>query len=165
VFDFVQYLLDASPFKKPYECGGWTPLLIHATIASNFLIFAVYAAIPILLIGFSSKRGELAFVVRRRLVLLFAAFIFFCGVTHLLRGFSFYWPAYRLQVVVNIITAAVSWVTVVVMGIVGVRQRDYSSIREWESLHEEVKALQQTISDLRRFAEEEAKKSVEPTDA
>lgn len=165
MFDWLWWLLDVTPFKKPYECGGWTDLLVHSTVVSNFAIFAVYTAIPVLLVAFFSQRAELAFIVRRRLIYLFAVFIFSCGVTHLLRGLSFYWPAYRLQVVVNVETAIVSWLAVIVMSIAAIRHGKDAVLQELETLNEEVKALREVVAELKRIASTGSESSGEALDA
>jgi len=58
------------------------------------------------------KRAELAFP---RLFWLFAAFIFSCGSTHLVEAIIFYEPVYRFSAVMKVITAIVSWATIVAL--------------------------------------------------
>jgi two-component system, chemotaxis family, sensor kinase Cph1 len=47
-----------------------------------------------------------------KVFLLFAAFIWACGTSHLMDAMMFWWPAYRLSGVVHFVTAVVSWVTI-----------------------------------------------------
>lgn len=48
----------------------------------------------------------------RNLYLLFIGFIVLCGLTHLLDGLMFWWPAYRLSALMRFFTALISVVTV-----------------------------------------------------
>ena len=45
-------------------------------------------------------------------MLLFSAFVFACGTTHLVEAFIFWFPVYRLAGLLKVATASVSWVTV-----------------------------------------------------
>src|SRR5690606_4681235 len=49
------------------------------------------------------------------LFLLFAAFIVFCGLTHLIEAAIFWWPAYRFAGTMKLATALVSWATVIAL--------------------------------------------------
>ncbi len=90
--------------------GVW-PRVVH--ILSDLAIFGAYFAIPfaILLYG-AKKRGEVSFP---RLFWLFSAFIFSCGTTHLVDAIIFYHPIYRFSGLLKLITAAVSWMTVIAL--------------------------------------------------
>jgi PAS domain S-box-containing protein len=79
-------------------------------IVSDIMIWLAYLAIPIVLIYFIRQRRDIPFT---SMFWMFAAFIIACGFTHLLEAAAFYWPAYRLMGVVKLITAGVSWATVV----------------------------------------------------
>src|SRR5690606_24887439 len=58
------------------------------------------------------QRKDLPF---RRVFWLFGAFILPCGATHLMEALIFYWPAYRLAGLIKLITAIVSWATVIAL--------------------------------------------------
>jgi PAS domain S-box-containing protein len=79
-------------------------------IGSDVLIWLAYLTIPVVLIFFVRRRHDLPLP---WMFWMFAAFIISCGFTHFLEAAAFYWPAYRLMGVVKLITAAVSWATVV----------------------------------------------------
>lgn len=51
-------------------------------------------------------------MVGRHIYVAFAAFIAFCGLVHLAEAAVAFWPAYRLVVLLDVLTAAVSWLAV-----------------------------------------------------
>jgi PAS domain S-box-containing protein len=110
-WNFWSSLFDSSGFMPRRYCGGaWTQDLIWMHNASDFLIWAAYLAIPVVLVFFAWKRrNELPF---RSLFWLFGLFIIACGTTHLMDIVMFYNPVYRLAGLVKLITAAASWGTV-----------------------------------------------------
>lgn len=93
-------------------CLLWNPWLIAAHALSDLLIFASYFAIPIAIWIFIRKRPD---VELKSLAILFAAFIFLCGLTHLIQFITLWWPIYETQGYVKIATAAVSIATAVIM--------------------------------------------------
>lgn len=58
---------------------------------------------------FVQKRPDLPFL---SFYWLFSAFIIFCGATHILDDIIFWWPAYRLSVLIRFFTPVISVVTV-----------------------------------------------------
>ena len=72
-------------------------------------MWSAYLAIPLVLGFFLQRRKDLPF---RGIFLLFGAFIFACGTTHLMEAIIFWWPAYRLAGVIKLITEIISWTTV-----------------------------------------------------
>src|SRR5262245_44460253 len=89
---FMEHLFDTSDFPDRWHCGQWT--LPHGVlhIASDLLIFAAYAAIPLTLAYFVLRRRDVPFT---PVMWLFAAFILLCGTGHLLDAVVFWYPAYR----------------------------------------------------------------------
>jgi hypothetical protein len=106
----MYWLLETQDFLTRNHCGqGWTAALIYLYKFSNLVIALSYFSIPAMLLAFWHKRrndvGEM------HILLLFATFIFSCGVTHLTDIFVFYWPAYRLFTLILGITAITSFLT------------------------------------------------------
>lgn len=104
-------IFDTEGFPARWDCGpGWKadPLWGWLSIVSDVAVFGAYTAIPLVLIYFLRRRPDLPF---HRLGWLFVAFIFSCGLSHLLDAMMFWWPAYRLIGVVKFVTAMVSWGT------------------------------------------------------
>ena len=106
-------LFDTSDFPARWHCGHWTPVHGWFHIISDLAIAGAYSVIPVALAGYWwLKRKELTFP---RLFWLFAAFIFSCGSTHVIEAIIFYHPIYRFSAVMKVVTAIVSWATVVAL--------------------------------------------------
>ncbi|NNE91078.1 MAG: HAMP domain-containing histidine kinase [Verrucomicrobiales bacterium] len=104
-------LFDTTDFPPRWECGTWTQAHGWTHIISDFLIFLSYLAIPIVIAALIRKR-RLPFP---SIAWLFVAFIFFCGLTHLIEANIFFWPVYRFSALIKVITAVVSVATVIAM--------------------------------------------------
>ncbi|WP_035603666.1 HAMP domain-containing sensor histidine kinase [Haloferula sp. BvORR071] len=106
-------LFDTSDFPARWNCGRWSPLHGWFHIVSDIAIAAAYSMIPLALATYWwLKRSELVFP---KLFWLFSAFIFSCGATHLTDAVIFYSPVYRFSALMKVITALVSWATVVAL--------------------------------------------------
>src|ERR1022692_1564466 len=109
VIEFFQKLFDSSDWPPRWHYGRWTEFHGWLYVISDLLIWAAYFTIPIVIIRYISKKHGLRFI---RLYFLFAAFILACGATHFLDALAFWVPAYRLNALFRLITAATSWATV-----------------------------------------------------
>jgi two-component system cell cycle sensor histidine kinase/response regulator CckA len=105
-------LFDTAGFSPRWSCGQWSEELGWLHILADLAIFLAYAAIPLVIATFVRKRNDVTYP---RLYWLFAAFIFSCGFGHLLEASIFWHPWYRLAGLVKVITALVSWATVVAL--------------------------------------------------
>lgn len=110
--EFFTTLFDSSDFPPRWHCGSWSDGHGWLHIASDLGIFSAYFAIPFVLLGFFRSREDLPF---RRLFVLFGTFILLCGATHLMEAILFWWPAYRLAGLLKLLTALVSWATVLTL--------------------------------------------------
>ncbi|MBC7979359.1 MAG: HAMP domain-containing histidine kinase [Armatimonadetes bacterium] len=111
MFDSLRLLFDTSDFPARWNCGHWAPVHGWFHILSDLAIAGAYAMIPLAIARYCwVKRSELAFP---KVLWLFAAFIFSCGSTHLIEAIIFYHPVYRVSAVLKVITAVVSWATVI----------------------------------------------------
>lgn len=109
---FFGHLFDTSSYPARWNCGTWTPIEGWLHITADIGIFLAYLAIPCALLYFAFRRKDVPF---NGLLLLFSAFILCCGTTHLLEAVIFYSPIYRIAGLLKLITAVVSWATVVVL--------------------------------------------------
>jgi hypothetical protein len=75
-------------------CLSWEPWLIGLHASSDLFIFGAYTAIPIAILIFIRKRPQLEL---KGLARFFAAFIFWCGLTHLFGLITLWVPIYDLQ--------------------------------------------------------------------
>jgi hypothetical protein len=92
-------------------CMAWEPDLMAAMLLSNGLIALAYMVIAG---GLVLKAIEPAPRMPPWLYWGFAAFIFFCGISHVLDDVTLWFPIYRLQALVLAITALVSLFAAVV---------------------------------------------------
>jgi len=110
---FWHNLFSPAGFMPRRSCGIWTKGEIYLHNSSDFLIWAAYLTIPIVLLYFVFRRREgLPF---RNLLLLFGMFIVSCGTTHFMEIVMFYYPVYRIAGLLKFFTAVVSWATVVAL--------------------------------------------------
>src|SRR6516225_2517103 len=155
MFDFLSRLFDASDFPPRWHCGNWTAGHGWLHILSDLGVWSAYVAIPCVLGYFVLRRRDIPF---RTIFWLFGAFILACGTTHLMEVLMFWWPAYRLAGVIKLLTAIVSWGTVMALVPVtpkalAMRSRDELE-REITGRKEAEAALQRANAELERRVEE-----------
>ncbi|MEO0530510.1 MAG: ATP-binding protein, partial [Planctomycetota bacterium] len=109
---FFGSLFDTSSYPARWNCGEWTPLEGWLHIVSDIGIFLAYVAIPLALVYGMVKRRDVPF---HSILVLFAAFILFCGTGHLLEAVIFYHPIYRVAGLLKLATAIVSLVTAFIL--------------------------------------------------
>lgn len=113
MLDFLRNLLNTDGFMPRWGCGEWTDAHGWLHIVSDTLVFAAYFAIPVALWYFVAlKKHQVPFTM---LFWLFGAFILSCGFTHLIDASLFWHPWYRLSGLMKLVTALVSWATVLTM--------------------------------------------------
>jgi PAS domain S-box-containing protein len=134
--EFFAQLLDTSDFPARWHCGHWTANHGWLHVLSDLGIWSAYLAIPCILAHFALHRPRPF----QALFLLFSAFILACGATHLMEALIFWWPAYRLAGAVKLVTAMVSWATV--LALIRVAPRAFA-LRSPEALERENLARKQ----------------------
>ena len=108
----IHDMIDSASYMAHGYCLLWKPWLVALHAGSDFLIFAAYFAIPAAIWIFLGKRKDLEL---KPLAVLFAAFIFLCGLTHLVQMATLWWPIYETQAYVKVATALVSVLTAVMI--------------------------------------------------
>lgn len=93
-------------------CFSWDPTLLGLHVVSDSLIALSYFSIPLALVYFTQKGGSLPF---KYLFGLFSAFIFACGLTHVLTIWTIWNPDYYAEGFIKMVTAGISLVTAVVL--------------------------------------------------
>jgi len=94
-------------------CYLWKPELVWLHALSDLTIALAYFAIPVtLLIILRMQKRVLPF---SWVFAMFATFIFFCGLTHIISLVAIWKPVYYFEGIVKVITAAVSIATAMVM--------------------------------------------------
>ena len=108
----ISKLFDTSDFPARWHCGNWSAAHGWTHIVADISTAAAYFAIPALLVYFISKRRDFPFY---RLIWLFCGFIVACGTVHLIEASIFWHPWYRVSATAKVITAIVSWATVIAL--------------------------------------------------
>lgn len=93
-------------------CFLWLPELMALHIVSDALIALAYFSIPFAILRFVRGRDDLE-PRHRQMALLFAAFIAFCGLTHVLSIYVLWVPVYIFEGWLKAITAIVSVATAI----------------------------------------------------
>ena len=106
----VLHPLFSGNFMPHGMCYAWEPSILWLSIASDLLIASSYFSIPIAILIFIRKREITSY---RHIYMLFAAFIFFCGLTHLFSIFTIFKGYYGYQAILKAATALVSFATAV----------------------------------------------------
>lgn len=93
-------------------CIAWSPGLLWTLVSADVVIAASFYSIPLGLFAIASRRRDLAYHWMFRL---FALFILACGTTHLVSVINIWYPAYRVDAALKVLTAGVSVVTAVML--------------------------------------------------
>ena len=112
MLEWLQMIFSTDGFMPHGHCYLWKPGLLWMHVLSDAIIFLSYAAIPVALAIFTSKRKDMPF---SWVFVLFSVFIVACGFTHLLAVVTVWQPTYWLTGVVKIITAIASVFTAIVL--------------------------------------------------
>ena len=104
--------LSTQGFLPHGHCYLWTPALLWSFVVAESVIVFSYFSIPVGLVWFVKQRRDLQF---NWMFILFSAFIFACGTTHLIGIWTIWHPDYWLDAAVKIVTATVSVVTAVLL--------------------------------------------------
>jgi len=107
----IQAIIDffnSENFMPHGHCFLWQPDILWLHVLSDAGIVAAYFAIPFALLYFVRKRKDLPF---QTVFLLFGAFIFLCGASHVMDIWVLWHPDYAVQGVILALTAMVSIAT------------------------------------------------------
>ncbi|MBL4805047.1 MAG: hypothetical protein JKY71_09295 [Alphaproteobacteria bacterium] len=112
----MQDLLDvifSDQFMPHGYCFLWRPELVWLHVIADLVIALAYFSIPLTIYLIIRKRSlEIPF---KWIFLMFATFIFLCGLTHIIELISIWKPLYYIEGLVKVLTAAVSLATAIVM--------------------------------------------------
>jgi len=110
--DWLDSLADPQFMPHGY-CYLWQPGILWTHVLSDLIITIAYYAIPIILALFLIKRKQI--IPFPEIVVLFVAFIFLCGTTHLFSIYVTWYPAYEVEGWLKAMTALVSIITALVL--------------------------------------------------
>ena len=107
--DLFRWLLSSDDFMPHGHCFLWQPATLWLNVGSDALIAGSYFLIPVALYYFVRQRkAEIPFA---WLPLMFAAFIFLCGSTHVMEIWTVWNPQYRAAGALKLATGLVSFGT------------------------------------------------------
>jgi PAS domain S-box-containing protein len=109
--EFLRRLFETD-FMPHGHCYFWKPAVLWTNVIGDGVIALSYYIIPFLLVRFLKKRNDIKF---RGIFVAFAAFILACGTTHVIDIISVWYPMYRLEGLVKLITAVISAGTLVML--------------------------------------------------
>ncbi|WP_417549965.1 GGDEF domain-containing protein [Methylophaga sp.] len=109
--EFVDKLLDGN-FMPHGHCLKWLPDLLFLHVMGDVLTVIAYFVIPTALIYLVKKRTDLAF---NWIFVMFAAFIFLCGVTHLISLVNIWQGFYYIEGIAKFTTGLVSILTAIMI--------------------------------------------------
>jgi len=107
---FFSGMFSTANWPERWYCGSWNGFQGWSFVIADTITFLSYFGIPIFLIYFSLKRSTESWPFKN-LLLLFSFFIMSCGITHLLDAVMFWKPVYNFLVFTKILTAAISFAT------------------------------------------------------
>jgi len=93
-------------------CLSWDPLLLWTIVIANAVIGLAYFSIPIALFTFIRRQTAFRF---GWILVMFGLFILACGTTHWIGVLNIWYPAYRLDAAVLVLTAGVSLATAIAL--------------------------------------------------
>ena len=102
-------VFDPSLFMPRAHCMNFDPVLYLSYAATNLAIFLAYMVIPYPLLKMA--RALKVYDAIKTSLYLFAAFIWCCGVGHLVDVVMVWYPVYMFQVIWHWATATISIVT------------------------------------------------------
>jgi two-component system, LuxR family, sensor kinase FixL len=105
-------LFASVGFEPHGHCFLWDKTLLQIYVVSDSMIALSYYLIPVALVIFVRKRKDLAF---NWIFLMFSAFIFACGTTHILGVLTLWQPVYWLDGTVKALTAGISLTTAMML--------------------------------------------------
>lgn len=110
--DFFDVILSEQFMPHGY-CFLWRPELVWLHVIADLTIALSYFAIPLTIaIILRKRKRKLPF---EWVFWMFAAFIFFCGLTHIIEMIAIWKPIYYIEGLLKVLTAAISLATAIVM--------------------------------------------------
>lgn len=154
ISSFFIDIFDTSKWPPRWSCGEWSSFHGWFYILSDIGISLAYFAIPFVLgiLVYKRRSTGLPFP---GIIILFIAFIFSCGLTHLTDAGLFWLPAYKFSALIRFITAVVSIGAVFALIRVAPEALRFKSPEELEKIIEQrTNELQAANKQLGRTNEE-----------
>lgn len=133
---------DFMPHGQYYY---WDQGILIPVVIGDLLTFLSYMVIPVLIWRFVNARDDLRFSL---IFKAFAAFIFVCGVGHLIDVVNVWEPYYRLSAISKMLTGLVSVVTVYLLYKLFPRALKIPSISKVDQVNEELTIKMAELAEL-----------------
>ena len=145
MFASLTSFLDTELLMPHGMCFLWRPDLLMLHVASDAAIALAYFTLPVLLYSLARKRKDLVHI---WVIHLFAAFIFLCGLTHVLGMVTLWTPIYAYQGVIKAITAIVSVVTAIGVWRLAPVLGRIPSVPQWRKVNAQLAERERFLSAL-----------------
>ncbi len=110
--EFLHWLLSSENFMPHGHCFLWQPGTLWLNVGSDLLIATSYFMIPVAIYYFMRQRRPLRYA---WVPMMFAAFIFLCGATHIMEIWTVWNPVYRVAGALKLLTGVVSFATLALL--------------------------------------------------
>lgn len=110
--DLLSSIFGRSGLLPHGYCFTWSPGLLWSMVGADGVIAAAYFSIPATILTFVRKRDDPTI---KWVAVLFSAFIFACGLTHVMDIWTIWQPDYGAQALVKTVTAVISIATAVML--------------------------------------------------
>lgn len=105
-------LFNINNFMPHGHCYRWRTDILLMNVVSDVLIALCYLAIPTVLLIILIRRKDLPF---RSTVIVFAVFVFFCSLTHIMEIINVWIPLYFITGIIKMLTAIVSLISTAII--------------------------------------------------
>lgn len=109
---FLESLFTYDNFMPHGYCFLWFPDILWLHVIADIVIVLAYFSIPTVILLVLRKRGRMPF---KWIYMMIGAFIFLCGVTHLINIITMWYPIYYIAGIVKALTAAASIATAILI--------------------------------------------------
>ncbi len=148
--DMIFEQISSQDYMPHGHCYFWEPYILWSHAISDGIIALAYMAIPLTLIYIFRKRKDFRFI---WIMVLFAVFIFGCGITHVFDVVTIWNPIYRLDSVARIVTAMASIGTALVLVKITPDILAIPTAKQWMDVNEELKAQLAALREKDRTIE------------
>ena len=144
----LDYLFGSASFVPHGYCLLWRPDLVAMHVGGDIMTFLAYTAIALAIWRFTAHRPEFRY---SPIALVSAAFVFGCGIVHLVGAATLWYPAYGFQGILKLLVSGISITAAIVIWRMLPKILHYPSGAQIEHQHR----LLSSEMEGRRRAEEE----------
>lgn len=148
--NIINALFDGS-FMPHGHCYKWQTDLLLLHVVGDALTVIAYFLIPIVLIQLVKKRNDLAF---NWIFVMFAAFIFLCGVTHLVNLINIWHGYYYISGLAKLATGVISMITTVMIVYLLPKIIGIPSNKDFKLKNEQLLLIQKELLDANQLLEQ-----------